>query len=119
MTPIKGQTEWPIPGRKRILMPVSFAETFRAELDERGWSQRQAAEHLGVAPQEVNEWVNGRRFPSRQRRPSVARFLRVKVADLTEMLDAERDLSERVERLEARYDELLKKMRKLERELAR
>jgi len=41
-----------------------LAEELQAEIEIRGWSQREAAKKLGVSEADVSRWVNGvRRTP--------------------------------------------------------
>lgn len=80
---------------------MSFADAFRAELARRGISQTEAAELLGIKQQEASDWARGKRRPSNARVPKVARFLGISARELHALIDAEIDLSRRLDELEA------------------
>jgi transcriptional regulator with XRE-family HTH domain len=98
---------------------VSFAEAFRHELARRGWTQKRAAEHMQIAQQEASAWANGRRLPSYERVPVVARFLRLTPEEVNTMIDEEVSLGARVDQLESKLVDLEATLRKIQRLLER
>lgn len=94
-------------------MSVSFDEAMRAEMARRGITQREAAEQLGVSPQDISFWVLRHRVPSKTRIPKVARWLHKPISEVQQMVDREKLVNQRVDELEERMAGLEKALGEL------
>jgi transcriptional regulator with XRE-family HTH domain len=63
---------------------VIHSELLRSALAQRGWSQKQLAEALGVSPQSVTNWLKGDDFPRPDKLLRLATKLRLRLDQLIE-----------------------------------
>lgn len=60
----------------------TFSAWLRRRLEERAWSQAEAARRIGVSTAVVSRWVNGQRVPGPAQHALVAAALGVDVGDI-------------------------------------
>ena len=61
-----------------------FAENLVYQLDSKGKTQTELAEHLGVTKGAVSQWCSGYRSPSAKMAIKIAEWLNIKLSDLTD-----------------------------------
>lgn len=71
-------------------MAATFAEVLSAAREERGWSQQDLADHLGVSQPTVVRWSTGYTTPSDKQVPALARFLKLPARDVRALVDSAR-----------------------------
>lgn len=80
----------------------------RGEVADRGISQREAAEIVGVKQQTFSRWMNGKLTPSPESIPALARFLHTTQAEVKRL---------RAEHARAPEDAVIARLEGIEREL--
>lgn len=95
---------------------MTLGQALQNRLDERGDSQRVAAEAIGVSQQVFSRWVIGQTSPKAEYIPAIARYLGVTQAEVREMRTAParpRHIAQRMDALEERMatiEELLTRL---------
>lgn len=73
-----------------IATSMSFADTVRSKIDEKGWSVKRFADEIGRTPEHARKIRSGQAFPSDDLIPRIAETLEVDHTELQTKLDADR-----------------------------
>ena len=91
--------------------PMHLGMALAVEIERRGYSQHEAAEHLGVTPQALSRWINGYSTPRPEYTEPIARVLHTTDEEVVEMRAL--SPSPRTPNLGARLAELERKVDRL------
>ncbi len=58
-------------------MNLNLGKNIRKHRHEKGWTQEQLAEKIGVSPQAISRWEKGTTYPEMELIPALARLLGV------------------------------------------